>query len=60
MKYINYFDLSGPHGAGLANIMFAPDDVSVVEFPMKPHCNRCFGYLAAAFGFDYWVVPEVH
>ncbi len=50
----------GPHGAGLTNMLFAaPGNVSVVEFPMEPHCNRCFGYLAMALGIDYWVVPEV-
>jgi tetratricopeptide (TPR) repeat protein len=49
----------GPHGAGLVNMVYAPSDVSVVEFPMKPQCNRCFGYIAMALNFDYWVVPEV-
>ena len=49
----------GGHGAGLTNMIYAPDNVSVVEFPMTPQCNRCFGYIAAAFQYDYWIVPEV-
>jgi len=49
----------GPHGAGLTNMVFAQDNVSVVEFPMAPQANRCFGYIAATFQIDYWIVPEV-
>lgn len=51
--------LIGPHGAGLSNMVFAAQDASVLEFPMDPHCNRCFGYMAMALNLDYWVVPEV-
>lgn len=50
----------GPHGAGLVNMVYAPNDVSVIEFPMKPQCNRCFGYIAMALSLDYWIVPEVN
>lgn len=50
----------GPHGAGLVNMVYAPNDVSVIEFPMKPQCNRCFGYIAMALNLDYWIVPEVN
>eukprot|EP00039_Didymoeca_costata_P026694 m.16421 g.16421 ORF g.16421 m.16421 type:complete len:782 (+) comp5696_c0_seq2:137-2482(+) len=49
----------GPHGAGLINMIYAPDDASIIEFPMKPQCNRCFGFVAMALELDYWVVPEV-
>ena len=49
----------GGHGAGLTNIIFAPRTATVIEFPLKPHVNRCFGYLATALGQDYWVVPQV-
>jgi hypothetical protein len=49
----------GPHGAGLTNMIFAdPDRCQVVELPMRPHVNRCFGYMAQALGLGYWVVPE--
>ena len=41
-------------------MLFAGRDVSVIEFPMKPHCNRCFGYMAMALDIDYWLVPQVH
>ena len=50
---------TGPHGAGLANMVFAPRNATIAEFTMSPHCNRCFGYMAAALGLDYWVIPEV-
>ena len=36
---------SGAHGAWMTNIVFAPSNASVVEFPLKPHCNRFFGYM---------------
>ena len=49
----------GPHGAGLSNMIFAPQNASVLEFSMKPHCNRCFGFMAMALGMDYWLVPQV-
>eukprot|EP00947_MAST-08B_sp_MAST-8B-sp1_P000462 g462.t1 len=48
----------GPHGAGLTNMLFAPAGTQVIELPMRPHVNRCFGYLAHALGHRYWVVPE--
>ena len=50
---------AGPHGAGLANMLFAKRNVSVIEFAMKPHCNRCFGYMAMALEVDYWLVPQL-
>lgn len=49
----------GPHGAGLINMVYLPDNASVVEFPMHPQCNRCFGYVASILGLDYWLVPEI-
>ena len=26
---------------------------------MKPHCNRCFGYLAMVFQIDYYCVDSL-
>jgi hypothetical protein len=40
-------------------MLFTRGNVSIIEFAMKPHCNRCFGYMAMAFGFDYWLVPQI-
>lgn len=37
--------IMGAHGAGLINMIYGPDNMSVIEFPMTPHCNRCFGYV---------------
>ena len=50
----------GAHGAGIVNMVYTASNLTVVEFPMRPHCNRCFGYLSMALGVDYWVVPEVN
>ena len=50
---------AGPHGAGLSNMIYAPRNCSIVEFSMKPHCNRCFGYMAMALDMDYWLLPQV-
>ena len=40
-------------------MVFAPRNASVIEFPLLPNSNRCFGYMAMALGLDYWVVPEL-
>ncbi len=39
--------------------MFAPRTAAVVEFSMRPHVDRCYAYIAAALGQDYWLVPQV-
>jgi len=42
--------VAGPHGAGLANLVFCPAGTSIVEL-QPAHCNRpLFGRLAAAAG----------
>jgi capsular polysaccharide biosynthesis protein len=42
-----------PHGAGLANIVFAPRDCRVVELLPNAYANWCFRRLAAACGLAY-------
>ena len=49
----------GPHGAGLTNMLFCPDNTTIVEFPLKPNCNRCFEYMAKALSFQYVQIPEI-
>jgi hypothetical protein len=49
----------GGHGAGMTNMVFAPDDVSIVEFALQPQCSRIFGYISLALGLDYWLVPQI-
>ena len=49
----------GGHGAGLTNLVFMPSNATIIELPMKPHVDRCFGQMAYALGLDYWVVPQV-
>ena len=40
-------------------MIYTQKEAAVIEFPMEPHVNRCFGHMAAALGLDYFVVPEV-
>jgi hypothetical protein len=50
----------GSHGAGLTNMMFSrKSTTTIIEFAMKPHVDRCFGYLSMAFDLDYWLVPQI-
>jgi hypothetical protein len=44
-----------PHGAGLANLLFARD-ASVVEIHEPDNINTCFYNLIEAVGHDYWYV----
>lgn len=45
----------GPHGAGLANILFAPPPARVVEIADAAFPNPEYYDLATACGHDYWV-----
>ena len=40
-------------------MIFSPADATVIEFPLQPHVDRCYGYMAMALGLDYWIVPEI-
>ena len=40
-------------------MIHAPPGASVIEFPMAPHIDRCYGYMAMALGLDYWIVPGI-
>ena len=40
-------------------MLFMPQNGTVIEFPLKPHIDRCFGYMALALGLDYWLVPQI-
>jgi capsular polysaccharide biosynthesis protein len=48
----------GPHGAGLANIVFAPTTTTVLEFTMSPNVNNTYGHLARAFGQQYVLLSQ--
>eukprot|EP00055_Hartaetosiga_balthica_P005860 m.17797 g.17797 ORF g.17797 m.17797 type:complete len:783 (-) comp4839_c0_seq1:248-2596(-) len=48
----------GPHGAGLTNSIYAKN-AHIYEFTLKPHCNRCFGYIATVLGFEYTPITEI-
>ena len=51
-------EVVAPHGAGLANLVFCPPGVKVVEFFHRSYVNPCFGQLAACVDADYRpVVP---
>ena len=49
----------GGHGAGLTNMLLAPSAAAVIAFPLQPHHDRSFGYMAYALGLDYWLVPQI-
>ena len=49
----------GPHGAGLANMLWCQTGSSVIEFPLVPYANRNLGMLAMASGMDYHLLPEI-
>ena len=40
-------------------MIFAPRNATVIEFPLQPHIDRAYGYMAMALGLDYWVVPQI-
>jgi capsular polysaccharide biosynthesis protein len=43
----------GPHGAGMANIVFCRAGTRVVEFFDNAYVNPCFGRFATVAGLDY-------
>lgn len=42
-----------PHGAGLANLLFASPGCVVLELQMDAYCNWCFRRLSALLGLHY-------
>jgi len=42
-----------PHGAGLANLLFAPPDCAVLELQMDAYCVWCYRRLSAVMGLRY-------
>ena len=46
-----------PHGAGLANLVFARPGCRVIELQMNAYCNWCFRRLAALKGLAYDCIP---
>eukprot|EP00759_Apiculatamorpha_spiralis_P018520 PhF_6_TR24842/c0_g2_i1/m.34267 len=57
--FFNADIIIGPHGACLANLVFAREGTSVIVFPMEPYSDNVWGYLTQALRQDYWVVPEL-
>lgn len=43
----------GPHGAGLANMLFAPDDVKIVELGYPQYPSTSFSSIASLLGQTY-------
>ena len=48
----------GLHGAGLTNLLFAPDGCTVIEIGGVPVTNNNFARAAQAFGFRHIYVPS--
>jgi hypothetical protein len=43
----------------MTNLLYLPRNATVIEFTMKPQCNRCFGYMAMCLDLEYWLLPQV-
>ena len=50
--------LVGSHGANLANMLFAQGPLAVLELPAPPPRPpfRNYAHLAAALGFEHWIL----
>lgn len=46
----------GVHGAGLANMLFAPPGTKVFEIALRTPRHRDYMHAAAALGHEYWIV----
>ncbi len=44
----------------MTNMIYARKGASIVEFPLHPHVDRCYGHMAMALDMDYWVFPPLH
>lgn len=47
----------GPHGAGLANILFCEQTTAVIELRSKPKAVSEYSRMASALNLEYWNVP---
>ena len=60
MEQISFFQnarlIVGPHGAGLANLVFANPGSTVVELTVGYMFNRCFEWICTVAGHDYFPV----
>ena len=49
----------GPHGAGLANLLYVAPGSTVIEGVCnRPHVNLCFQWLATVLGHRYHAIPS--
>jgi capsular polysaccharide biosynthesis protein len=48
----------GVHGAGLTNLLFAPDDSMLIEIGGSPTTNNHYARDAINLGLDYFYVPS--
>jgi hypothetical protein len=45
--------IAGPHGAGLINMLYAPDNTTIIEFMPRQEPNVCFWHTAQLMKFKY-------
>lgn len=45
------------HGAGLANMIFSPENTKIIEFMPITFPNLCFKHMATMLDFDYYCFP---
>lgn len=48
----------GPHGAGMANILFCDPGTKVVELFSRDMRNYCMLNIAEIVGLDYWYLSD--
>ena len=47
----------GPYGAGMLNLMWAPEGCAVVIFHLDPPIDAVYAHTAVAIGHELWTVP---
>jgi capsular polysaccharide biosynthesis protein len=47
----------GPHGAGLTNMLFSPDNITVIEFIPETEPNLCYWHLSELLNNNHYIIP---
>ena len=47
----------GPYGAGMLNLMWAPEGCAVIIFHLDPPIDAVYAHTAVAIGHELWTVP---
>ena len=47
----------GPHGAGLTNMLFSPNEITIVEFMIIDNPNVCYWHMSEMLDNNYYMIP---